>query len=164
MRRTHSALVEVGRGGHAHCANERGVGLRGVSASTRAARRDAAGARSRRTAGGDGASDGDRGEKGVGVVGRGPHPRCRGSPARLEGVRRGGRGRRGEVEAERDIVRRAAAITEYTKTSLFVPELAENGAEAPPEWFALNLKDGEDSAEMIDSSDEGEDEEDEEGE
>ena len=63
---------------------------------------------------------------------------------------------------ERDFVRRAAAIAEYTNTSIFIPELAENGAEAPPEWFGLNPEDDEDSAEMIDSSDEGEGEEDEE--
>nr|XP_020160617.1 uncharacterized protein LOC109745887 [Aegilops tauschii subsp. strangulata] len=68
------------------------------------------------------------------------------------------------VAVERDLVRRAAAIAEYTNTSIFVLELAENGAEAPPEWFGLNPEDDEDSAEMIDSSDEGEDEEDEEGE
>lgn len=68
------------------------------------------------------------------------------------------------VAVERDLGRRAAAIAEYTNTSVFVPELAENGAEAPPEWFGLNPEDDEDSAEMIDSSDEGEDEEDEEGE
>nr|XP_045086379.1 glucosidase 2 subunit beta-like [Aegilops tauschii subsp. strangulata] len=47
---------------------------------------------------------------------------------------------------------------------IFVPELAENGAEAPPEWFGLDPEDGEDSDEVIDSNDEGEDEEDEEGE
>ena len=67
------------------------------------------------------------------------------------------------MAVEDDLVKRAAAIAEYTNTSIFVPELAENGAEAPPEWFGLNLEDGEDSAEVIDSSDEGEDEEDEEG-
>ena len=65
---------------------------------------------------------------------------------------------------EDDLVKRAAAIAEYTNTSIFIPERAENGAEAPPEWFGLNPEDGEDSAEVIDSSDEGEDEEDEEGE
>ena len=68
------------------------------------------------------------------------------------------------VAVERDLIRRAAAIAEYTNTRVFVLELAENGAEAPPEWFGLNPKDDEDSAEMIDSSNEGEDEEDEEGE
>ena len=68
------------------------------------------------------------------------------------------------MAVERDLIKWAAAIAEYTNTNIFIPELAENGAEAPPEWFGLNPKDDEDSAEMIDSSDEGEDEEDEEGE
>ena len=68
------------------------------------------------------------------------------------------------VAVEGDLVKRAAAIAEYTNTSIFIPELAENGAEAPPEWFRLNPEDGEDSAEVIDSSDEGEDEDEEEGE
>ena len=31
---------------------------------------------------------------------------------------------------EDDLVKRAAAITEYTNTSVFIPERAENGAEA----------------------------------
>ena len=65
---------------------------------------------------------------------------------------------------EDDLVKRAAAIAEYTDTSVFVPERVENGAEAPPEWFGLNPEDGEDSAEVIDSSGEEEDEEEEEGE
>ena len=65
---------------------------------------------------------------------------------------------------EDDLVKRAASIAEYTITSIFVPEQAENGAEVPPEWFGLNPEDDDDSAEMIDSSDEGEDEEDEEDE
>ena len=68
------------------------------------------------------------------------------------------------VAVERDLVRRAAAIAEYTNTSVFVPELAENGAQVPPEWFGLNPEDDEDSAEIIDSSNEGEDEVDKEGE
>ena len=68
------------------------------------------------------------------------------------------------MAVERDLIKRAAAIAEYTNTSIFVPELAENGAEAPPEWFGLNPEDGEDSADVIDSSDEGEDDEEEEGE
>nr|XP_040249665.1 actin cytoskeleton-regulatory complex protein PAN1-like [Aegilops tauschii subsp. strangulata] len=34
---------------------------------------------------------------------------------------------------EDDLVKRAAAITEYTNTSVFIPERAETGAEAPPE-------------------------------
>jgi hypothetical protein len=65
------------------------------------------------------------------------------------------------VAVEGDLVKRAAAIAEYADTSIFVPELAEDGAEEPPEWFGLNPEDGEDSAEVIDSSDEGEDEEEE---
>ena len=64
------------------------------------------------------------------------------------------------VAVERDLTIRAAAIAEYTNTGDFVPELNENGTEAPPEWFGLNLVDGEDSAEEIASSDEGEDEDD----
>ena len=62
---------------------------------------------------------------------------------------------------ERDLTIRASATAEYTNTDIFVPELNKNGIEAPPEWFGLNLDDGEDSAEVIDSSDEGEGEEDE---
>ena len=62
---------------------------------------------------------------------------------------------------EDDLVRRAASIAEYTDTSVFVPKLAENGEEAPPEWFRLNPDDGEDSAEVIDSSGEEEGEEEE---
>ena len=63
-----------------------------------------------------------------------------------------------------DLVKRAAAIAEYTNTSIFIPELAENGAEVPPEWFGLNPEDGEDSVEVIDFSDEGEDKDEGEGE
>ena len=66
------------------------------------------------------------------------------------------------VAVEDDLVKRAAAIAEYTNTNIFIPELAENGAEAPLEWFGLNPEDGEDSAEVIDSSDKGEDDEEEE--
>nr|XP_020178799.2 uncharacterized protein LOC109764369 [Aegilops tauschii subsp. strangulata] len=40
---------------------------------------------------------------------------------------------------------RAAAIAEYTDTSVFLPELDEEGAEVPPNWFGLILVDGEDS-------------------
>ena len=61
-----------------------------------------------------------------------------------------------------DLVKRAAAIAEYTDTSIFVPERAENGAEVPPDWFGLNPEDGEDSAEVIDSSGEEENKEEEE--
>ena len=60
-----------------------------------------------------------------------------------------------------DLVKRAASIAEYTDTSISVPERAENGEEAPPEWFGLNPDDGEDSAEVIDSSGEEEGEEEE---
>ena len=68
------------------------------------------------------------------------------------------------VAVEGELVKRAAAIAEYTHTGLFIPEPAEDGTEALPEWFGLNPEEGEDSAEVIDSSDEGEDEEEEEGE
>ena len=64
------------------------------------------------------------------------------------------------VEAEH--ISRAAAIADYTDTSVFISEVVEEGAEAPLEWLGLNLEDSEDSAEVIDSSDEGEEEEDEE--
>lgn len=66
------------------------------------------------------------------------------------------------VAVEGELVKQAAAIAEYTDTGIFIPELAENGAEAPPEWFGLNPEAGEDSAEVIDSSNEREDEEEEE--
>ena len=59
---------------------------------------------------------------------------------------------------------RAAMILEYTDTSVFLPELDEEGAEVPPNWFGLNPKDDKDSVEEIASSDEGEDEEAEDGE
>ena len=65
------------------------------------------------------------------------------------------------VAVEDDLVKRAAAIAEYTNTSIFIPERAENGEEAPPEWFGLNPDNGEDSAEVIDSSGEEEGEEEE---
>ena len=68
------------------------------------------------------------------------------------------------MAVEDDLVKRAAAIADYTDTSIFIPELVGEGAEAPPEWFGLNPKDNEDSVEVIDSSDEGEDAEDEESE
>ena len=68
------------------------------------------------------------------------------------------------VAVEGELIKRAAAIAEYTDTRFFIPESAEDGTEAPPECFGLNPEDGEDSAEVINSSDEGEDEEDEEGE
>ena len=59
------------------------------------------------------------------------------------------------------IIQRAAAIAEYTDTSVFIPELNDDGAELPADWFGLYPADGEDSAEEIDSSDEGEEEEEE---
>ena len=62
---------------------------------------------------------------------------------------------------EDDLVKRAASIAEYTDTNVFIPERAMNGEEAPPEWFGLNPDDGEDSAEVIDSSGEEEGEEEE---
>ena len=57
------------------------------------------------------------------------------------------------VAVERELFQRAAAIAGYTNTSIFIPELAENGTEAPQEWFGLNPEDGEDSGKVIDSSD-----------
>ena len=64
------------------------------------------------------------------------------------------------VEAE--LINRAAAIADFTDTSVFVPEVVEEGGKAPHEWLGLNPADSEDSAEVIDSSDEGEDGEEEE--
>ena len=60
------------------------------------------------------------------------------------------------------IIQRASAIADYTDTSAFAPEVDDNGVAQPEEWFGLNPADGEDSAEEIDSSDEGEQEEEEE--
>ena len=54
--------------------------------------------------------------------------------------------------AEDALVKRAAAIAEYTDTSIFVPERSEDGEEVPPEWFGMNPDYGEDSAEVIGSS------------
>ena len=67
--------------------------------------------------------------------------------------------------AEDTLVKRAAAIAEYTDTSVFVPERSEDGEEVPPEWFGMNSDYGEDSAEVIGSSaeEEGEAEEPEDG-
>ena len=56
---------------------------------------------------------------------------------------------------ENDLVMPAAAIAENTNTGIFIPELAENSAEAPPEWFRLNPEDDDDPTEVIDSSDKG---------
>ena len=58
------------------------------------------------------------------------------------------------VEAE--LINRAAAIADFTDTIVFVPEVVEEGGEAPHEWLGLNPEDSEDSVEVIDSSDEGE--------
>ena len=64
-----------------------------------------------------------------------------------------------ELEAvEGALIERAAAIAEYTDTSVFVPERAEGGEEVSPEWFGMSSESGEDSAEVIDSSTEEEDE------
>ena len=62
------------------------------------------------------------------------------------------------------LVERAAAIADYTDTSVFVPERAEGGEEVPPEWFGMNPEYGEDSAEVIDSSTEEEGEAEDDGE
>ena len=61
------------------------------------------------------------------------------------------------------LIERAAAIADYTDTSVFVPERAANGEEVPPEWFGMNPDYGEDSAEVISSSTEEEDEAEDEG-
>ena len=76
---------------------------------------------------------------------------------------------RSEAQAKLEVVEgalveRAAAIVEYTDTSVFVPERAEGGEEVPAEWFRMNPEYGEDSAEVIDSSTEEEDEAEAEGE
>ena len=60
--------------------------------------------------------------------------------------------------AEDALVKRAAAIAEYTDTSIFVPERSEDGEEVPPEWFGMNPNYGKDSVEVIGSSVEEEDE------
>ena len=65
-----------------------------------------------------------------------------------------------ELEPARPaIIRRASAIADYTDTSVFAPEVDDNGVAQPEEWFGLNPADGEDSADEIDSSDEGKEEE-----
>ena len=76
---------------------------------------------------------------------------------------------RSKAQAELDVVegaliKRAAAIAEYTDTSVFVPKRAEGGEEVLPEWFGMNPEYGEDSAEVIDSSIEKEDKAEAEGE
>ena len=67
------------------------------------------------------------------------------------------------VALEGALVERAAAIADYTDTSVFVPERAEGGEEVPPEWFRMNPEYGEDSAEVIGSSAEEEGEAEDEG-
>ena len=74
-----------------------------------------------------------------------------------------------EADAELEEVRpaiaqRASTIAECTDISVFVPEIDDDGVAQPEEWFGLNLAVGEDSAEEIASSDEGEEDEDEDGE
>ena len=65
-----------------------------------------------------------------------------------------------ELEAVQPaIIQRASAMADFTDTSAFAPEVNEDGIAHPEEWFGLNPADGEDSAEEIDSSDEGEGEE-----
>ena len=54
------------------------------------------------------------------------------------------------------LVARAVAIADYADTSVFVPERAEDGGKAPPEWFGMNPDYDEDSAEVIGSSTEEE--------
>ena len=68
------------------------------------------------------------------------------------------------VAVETELIDRAAAIVDFNDTSVFVLERAENGDEVPPEWFGMNPADGEDSAEVIDSSGEEEGGAEEEGE
>lgn len=72
---------------------------------------------------------------------------------------------RPELEVAEDaLVKRVAAIAEYTDTSIFVPERSEDSEEVPPEWFGMNPDCDEDSAEVIGSSVEEEDEAEDEGE
>ncbi len=56
------------------------------------------------------------------------------------------------VAVEDALIARAAAIADYADTSIFVPDRAEDGREAPPEWFGMNPDYDEDSAELIGSS------------
>ena len=62
------------------------------------------------------------------------------------------------------IAQRASTIAEGTDISVFAPEFNDDGAAQPEEGFGLDPAAGEDSAEEIASSDEGEDDEGEEGE
>ena len=56
------------------------------------------------------------------------------------------------------IAQRASTIAECTDISVFAPEINDDGVAQPEEWFGLDPAAGEDSAEEIASSDEGEDE------
>ena len=58
----------------------------------------------------------------------------------------------------------ASTIAECTDISAFAPEINDDGVAQSEEWFGLDPTAGEDSAEEIASSDEGEDDEGEEGE
>ena len=70
-----------------------------------------------------------------------------------------------ELAATEDaLVKRAAAIAEYTDTSIFVPERSEDGEEVQPKWFGMNPDYDEDSVEVIGSNIEEEDEAGDEGE
>ena len=60
------------------------------------------------------------------------------------------------VAVEDALVARAVAIADYADTSIFVPDRAEDGREAPPEWFGMNPDYDEESAEVIGSSTEEE--------
>ena len=62
------------------------------------------------------------------------------------------------------IAQRASMIAKCTDISVFAPEINDDGAAQPEEWFGLDPAVGDDSAEEIASSDEGEDDEGEEGE
>ena len=74
-----------------------------------------------------------------------------------------------EADAELEEVRsaiaqRASTIAECTDISVFAPEIDDDGVAQPEEWFRLNPAVGEDSADEIASSDEGEDDEEKDGE
>ena len=67
-------------------------------------------------------------------------------------------------EVRPTIIQHASTIAEYTDTSAFAHEVDDTGVAQPEEWFGLNPAEGEESAEEIASSDEGEGEEGEYGE
>ena len=62
------------------------------------------------------------------------------------------------------IAQRASTIAGCTDISVFAPEINDDGVAQSEEWFGLDPAAGEDSAEEIASSDEGEDDEGEDGE